>query len=57
MIKHSYWNNKNDFKEAWRGCVSFAKEEKAAKAPEHVPDLSDLFVEAQSLFHFFILFT
>lgn len=56
MIKHSYWNNKNDFKEAWRGYVSFAKEEKAAKAPEHVPDLRDL-VEAQSLFHFFILLT
>lgn len=45
MIKHFYWNNKNDFKEAWTGYVSFVKEEKPAKAPEHVSDLRDLLVE------------
>ena len=55
LIKHAYWNNKNDFREAWERYVLFAKEEKAAKAPEHVPDLGGLLVEAESLFHFFIL--
>lgn len=44
------------FKEAWTGYVSFAKEEKEAKALEHVLDLRDL-VDAQSLFHFFTLLT
>lgn len=46
MIKHAYWNNKNDFKEAWGRYVLFAKEEEAAKALEHVSDPSGLLVEA-----------